>query len=86
MTLNMYARRKKIPLEQVSVAVQHDRIHAEDCEDCETKKGQIDVLSTAISLAGDLDAAQRNRMLEMAERCPVHRTLKGEIKIRSTLD
>ena len=85
MTLNMYARRKKLPLEQVDVAVRHDRIHAEDCVDCETKTGRVDRLSLEIKLSGNLDETQRGRLLEIAERCPVHRTLKSEIRIESAL-
>jgi putative redox protein len=85
MTLNMYARHKKLPVEKVKVAVRHDRIHARDCEDCETKSGQVDRLSREISISGSLDEAQRQRMLEIADRCPVHRTLEGEITIRSAL-
>jgi putative redox protein len=85
MTLNMYARRKKLPLDQVEVAVRHERIHAEDCQDCETKVGKVDQLSLEIKLTGELDDAQKDRLLEIAERCPVHRTLKSEIRIESTL-
>jgi uncharacterized OsmC-like protein/pimeloyl-ACP methyl ester carboxylesterase len=85
MTLNMYARRKELPVDKVEVLVQHTRIHAKDCEDCETKTGRIDQLSREIKLSGDLSDAQRQRMLEIADMCPVHRTLEGEIKIRSVL-
>ncbi len=85
MTLNMYARHKKLPLQKVEISVRHDRIHAQDCEDCETKSGQVDRLSREISLTGDLDDDQRLRLLEIADRCPVHKTLESEIKIRSVL-
>jgi putative redox protein len=86
MTLNMYARRKQLPVELVEVEVRHDRVHARDCEDCETKSGQVDVLERRIRVHGQLDEAQRQRMLEIADRCPVHRTLEHEIRIRSALD
>jgi uncharacterized OsmC-like protein len=85
MTLNMYARHKTLPLDQVEVVVKHDRIHAEDCVDCETETGKVDQLSLEIKLSGELDETQRSRLLEIAERCPVHRTLKSEIRIESTL-
>ena len=85
MTLNMYARHKKLPVDKVEVTVRHDRIHARDCEDCETESGHVDRLRRDIRLSGDLSDAQRQRMLEIAGRCPVHRTLEGEIKIRSAL-
>ena len=84
MTLRMYAERKKINLARVEVQLSHVRIHAKDCEDCETKKGLLDEIRSEIHLAGDLDAAQRKRLLEIATRCPVHRTLSSEIKIRTT--
>ena len=84
MTLRMYAERKKINLVSVEVHLSHERIHARDCEDCETKKGMLDEINSEIHLAGDLDAAQRKRLLEIATRCPVHRTLSSEIKIRTT--
>jgi putative redox protein len=85
MTLNMYARRKRLPLESVRVDVQHGKIHAEDCLDCESEKGKIDRFVRMIHLQGDLTAEQRRRMLEIADRCPVHRTLHGEIDILSRL-
>jgi len=85
MTLNMYARHKKLPLESVTVDVKHTRIHANDCEDCEKTDGKVDVLNRAIELEGDLDEKVRQRMLEIADRCPVHRTLENEIKVVSKL-
>ncbi len=85
MTLRLYADRKKWPLEGVSVALDHSRIHAEDCADCETKEGRIDHIDRRIEVLGGLDAEQRSRLLEIADRCPVHRTLKGEIEIRTEL-
>lgn len=82
MTLRMYADRKKWPLEGVEVKLQHAKIHAKDCEDCETKEGRVDRIERVVTIRGDaLDAEQRQRLLEIADRCPVHRTLEGEIKI-----
>ncbi|MEM7199162.1 MAG: alpha/beta fold hydrolase [Planctomycetota bacterium] len=83
MTLGMYARRKKLPLEHVAVHLTNRRIDAKDCDDCETQEGQVAIIERTIELTGDLDDAQRARLLQIAERCPVHRTLHGEIKIRS---
>lgn len=85
MTLNIYARHKKIDVAKVSVDVTHNRIHAEDCIDCEKKNGQIDVLTRTISIDGDLSKEQSARMLQIADRCPVHKTLENEIKIESKL-
>jgi uncharacterized OsmC-like protein/pimeloyl-ACP methyl ester carboxylesterase len=83
MTLRLYAERKGLPLEQVTVALTHDRIHAADCEDCETKEGMIDRIERAITLRGALDATQRKRLMEIADKCPVHRTLTSEVDIRT---
>lgn len=85
MTLQMYARHKKLPLESATVSVIHDKVHAEDCEDCESGSGKIDEFRRRIALVGELTDEQRARMLEIADRCPVHRTLHGEIKVRSEL-
>jgi putative redox protein len=85
MTLNMYARRKQLPLDQVEVTVRHDRVHAKDCEDCESEDGQVDLLNREIAFHGPLSDEQRERMLEIADRCPVHRTLENEIRIRTAL-
>ena len=85
MTIRMYADRKKLPLDRVSVLLHHDKIHAEDCADCETREGKIDVIERAIELSGDVDGDQRRRLLEIAEKCPVHRTLHSEISIRTRL-
>ncbi len=84
MTIRMYARRKKWPLEHVSVDVTHDKIHAADCEHCEAEIGKIDQFRRVITLIGDLDNAQRARLMEIADKCPVHRTLEGEIEIVTT--
>ncbi len=86
MTLHMYAAHKKVDLESATVRVKHGKIHAQDCEDCESDSGRIDEFQRSISLQGPLSDAQRQRMLEIADRCPVHRTLEGEIKVRSKLD
>lgn len=83
MTMQMYARRKGLALERASVRVRHSRVHAEDCETCETRDARIDRFDKEISLAGDLDEAARRRLLEIADRCPVHRTLKGEVLIET---
>jgi putative redox protein len=84
MTLRLYAERKALPLEQVVVRLGHSRIHAADCESCETKEGMIDRIERAITLRGNLDADQRGRLMEIADKCPVHRTLTSEIDIRTT--
>jgi putative redox protein len=85
MTLRLYAQRKGMDLQRITVRLQHYRIHAEDCRDCETKSGILDRIDREIELSGNLDEAQRQRLLEIAERCPVHRTLKSEINIRTSL-
>ena len=82
-TLRMYADRKGWALESVEVRLSHARIHARDCEDCETKEGMLHEIQSAVRLKGDLDEPQRKRLLEIATRCPVHRTLSSEIKIRT---
>ncbi len=84
MTLRMYAERKGLVLESVEVRLSHRRIHAKDCEDCETEEGMLDEIQSEIRVEGDLDETQRTRLLEIATRCPVHRTLSSEIKIRTT--
>ncbi|MCC5868355.1 MAG: OsmC family protein [Gammaproteobacteria bacterium] len=86
MTLNMYARHKKLPLERVSCEVSHQRIHLEDCEDCEASERRVDELSRVISIEGDVSEAQERRLLEIADRCPIHLTLEGRIQVRSTLN
>jgi len=79
----MYAERKGLALESVEIQLSHERIHAKDCEDCETKKGMLSEIRSEIHIEGDLDEAQHNRLLEIATHCPVHRTLSSEIKIRT---
>jgi putative redox protein len=83
MTIRLYADLKKIPLRHVSVHLTHDKIHAVDCEHCETKEGKIDRIERAVTLEGDLSAEQRAKLLEIADKCPVHRTLHSEIDIRT---
>lgn len=86
MTLRIYADQKQWPLEGVSVRLSQQRIHAQDCADCESKPGgRITEITREITLRGALSEEQRARLLEIAEKCPVHRTLTGEIKIRSKL-
>jgi uncharacterized OsmC-like protein len=82
MTVGLYARRKQIPLEDIKVSLQHSRIHAKDCEECETKEGMLDRIDVAIELTGALTPEQRAKLMEIAAKCPVHRTLKSEIDIR----
>lgn len=84
-TVRMYADRKKWDLEAIEVRLTHDKIHADDCEDCETPKGKIDVIEREISFVGSLDEAQIERLLDIANKCPVHRTLHSEIKVRTRL-
>jgi uncharacterized OsmC-like protein/alpha-beta hydrolase superfamily lysophospholipase len=83
MTLRLYADSKKLPLKRVTVRLTHNKIHAEDCLNCETKEGMVDRIDRTITFEGALDADQRKRLLEIADKCPVHRTLKSEIDIRT---
>lgn len=85
MTLRMYAELKNIPLQRVHVRLSHRKIHAQDCADCQTHEGKIDEIERLITLEGDLSVEQRQRLLEIANRCPVHRTLTSEIKVRTQL-
>ena len=85
MTLRMYAEIKKLPLVRVRVRLSHRKIHAADCADCATKEGKVDEIVREIVLEGELTQEQRDRLLEIANRCPVHRTLTSEIKVRSRL-
>ncbi len=83
MTLRMYAAQKKWPLEHVSVRLTHEKIHAQDCADCETREGKIDRIEREIEITGALDDAQRARLMEIADKCPVHRTLHSEVSIQT---
>lgn len=85
MTVAMYARRKGWQLEDVTVRLRHRKIHAADCADCETKTGKLDHVEREITLHGALDDAQRARLLDIADKCPVHRTLTSEIRIETRL-
>lgn len=85
-TLRMYADRKKWPLEGITVRLKHEKIHAKDCDACETEKGKIDFIEREIELEGDLDDEQRLRLLEIADRCPVHRTLHNEVHVATRLE
>lgn len=84
MTVRMYAARHGWPLERIRVTLRHSRIHAKDCAECETSAGFIDHIDRDIELAGDIDDTQRQRLLYMADRCPVHRTLTSEVHITTT--
>jgi putative redox protein len=86
MTLRMYAERKKWPLQRVTVTLEHGRVHAEDCDHCETKSGKIDHIRRRIAIEGDLDVDQRARLLEIADKCPVHKTLTSETVIETEVD
>jgi uncharacterized OsmC-like protein len=85
MTLRVYAERKQWPLQGVQVRLAHSKIYAEDCVACDTKQGTLDQIDAEISLIGDLSEDQRQRLMEVADRCPVHRTMVSEIQIRTTL-
>jgi uncharacterized OsmC-like protein/alpha/beta superfamily hydrolase len=84
-TLRMYADRKNWPLENIDIALTHNKIHAKDCENSETKTGQVDHITREINLTGSLDKEQQARLLEIADRCPVHRTLQNEIVVKTEL-
>ena len=85
MTLALYARRKQWPLQAVTVRLEHSRIHAQDCAECETREGKLDRIEREITLEGALGDEQKARLMEIAERCPVHRTLTSEISIRTRM-
>jgi putative redox protein len=83
MTVRLYADLKRIPLTRTQVRLHHEKIYATDCAECETKEGRIDRIDRAIAFEGDLTAQQRKQLLEIADKCPVHRTLKSEVDIRT---
>lgn len=82
MTVGYYARRNRWPLEHITVSLSHSRIHAKDCETCETTEGMVDRIDIELELTGRLTAEQHKRLMEVADKCPVHRTLTSEINIR----
>ncbi|MGH8162826.1 MAG: OsmC family protein, partial [Rhodanobacteraceae bacterium] len=86
MTVGFYARRQEIPLENVTVSLRHSRIHAKDCEECETKVGMLDRIDLDVQLTGPITPEQHTKLMEIAAKCPVHRTLKSEIDIRLHAD
>jgi putative redox protein len=83
MTIGLYARRKQWPLENIIVSLWHSRIHAKDCEECETKEGMLDRIEMTIELTGAISPEQHAKLIEIAGKCPVHRTLTSEINIRT---
>ena len=85
MTVRMYADRKLWPLESVTVHLSHKKVHARDCEECETEDRKIDRIGLELELRGPLEESQRRRLLEIAERCPVHRTLESEVMMETNL-
>jgi len=85
MTVRMYAQRKNWPLAHVTVDLAHDKVHAQDCAECETREGRIDRIERVLTLEGDLDETQRQRLLEIANQCPVHRTLHSEVWVPTSL-
>jgi putative redox protein len=86
MTLRLYATHKELPLDRVAVALRHRKIHAADCADCETKEGRIDRVERVVTLEGALDDEAKSKLVEIASRCPVHRTLHSEVSISTRLD
>ena len=84
MTMRLYADRKALPMARVTVTLNHGKIYAKDCEECETKEGMLDQIERVIAIEGALDAEQRGKLMEIADKCPVHRTLTSEIRIVTT--
>jgi uncharacterized OsmC-like protein len=82
MTVGLYARRKQLPLDDITVSLWHSRIYAQDCEECEAKEGMLDRIDVEVELTGLLSAEQHDKLMEIAAKCPVHRTLTSEINIR----
>ena len=85
MTMRLYAERKRISVDRFSIRLSYRKVHAEDCADCDTKDGNIGEITRDITIEGDMADADRARLMEIADRCPVHQTLTHEIKIRSNL-
>ena len=85
MTVGFYARKRRWPLENITVSLRHSKIHAIDCEECETKEGRIDRIELDIQLTGSLTDEQRTKLIEIAGKCPVHQTLTSEINIKTRL-
>lgn len=85
MTLRLYAEAKGLALERVGVELRHAKIHAEDCSECETREGRVDRIERVIELEGPIDAAVRPKLLEIADKCPVHRTLHGQVIVATRL-
>jgi putative redox protein len=83
MTISLYARQRRWPLEEVTVSLSHSKIYAADCAECETREGKIDRIEREVQLIGSLTAEQRSKLMEIADKCPVHRTLTSEINIRT---
>src|SRR5436305_4592828 len=83
MTIGLYARKRNWPVEKITVSLKHSKIHAKDCEECETKEGRIDRIEMEIHLDGRLSDEQRARLMEVAGKCPVHQTLTSEINIKT---
>ena len=83
MTMRMYANRKQLPLESIEILLEHDRIHAEDCEQCESTEGFVDKITKIIKLEGPINEEQREKLLQIADKCPVHKTLHNEILIET---
>ena len=81
MTLRLYAERKALRLDRVAVRLRHAKVHAADCETCESRDGKVDRIERGIVLEGELDAQQRARLLEIADKCPIHRTLTSGVDI-----
>lgn len=81
MTLRMYANRKQLPVSDIRVWLRHSRVHARDCEDCESESGYVDRIEREIAYRGELEPEMRERFLEIADKCPVHKTLTGEIRV-----
>uniref|UniRef100_UPI00138AEA23 OsmC family protein n=1 Tax=Bradyrhizobium genomosp. III TaxID=2683271 RepID=UPI00138AEA23 len=81
MTMRLYADRKSLPLDRVTVTLKHSKIYAKDCAECDTREGMLDQIERDIAIDGALDAEQRKKLMEIADKCPVHRTLTSEIRI-----